>query len=541
MRFYNSMPITVTGAGYNIDLDGLVEEYYLIGTYGLISDWTFAYTGIPAEGMRCRIFYNATVTLGAFHMYFFGVPMPDVLCNKEFFIEVTYLNTAWVVTFHVDIQDQGIISTDDLVDNCVTNDKLANMVRGTVKVGDAAGEPSDLNAKTAGHVLIGDGTDIKSLAITGDIGMAVTGLVTIANDAVTNIKLAPLARGYIKVGNATNDVSDLNAKTSGYVLIGDGTDLNSVQVTGDITTTSGGVVTIVNDAVDNNKLANIARGSIKVGGVANAPTDLDAKTSGYILIGDGADLKSVQMTGDASITAAGVITVTANTPWEDGTGANSAQTEGAGCDASGDCSVALGFNTTASARGSFSTGNETTSKGVYSYAGGQESVAHLPVSEAFSSGRFNIDGDCQKIDTILKVATTNAVADNMQLNDGSDGITLPTDSTSNIYIRVVACQTGGASGTVSDSFIQNIKLCAKNKAGVSSVVTMNAATLANYSIVAGNVLYELSACDAAFGGTVAVTVAANKLQITVTGENNKNVSWMAYVSLVWVGYSNFII
>lgn len=66
---------------------------------------------------------------------------------------------------------------------------------------------------------------------------------------------------------------------------------------------------IKNDAVTNDKLANIARGSIKVGGAADAPTDLNAKTSGQILVGDGTDLKSVAVSGDVTLSAAGAVAI----------------------------------------------------------------------------------------------------------------------------------------------------------------------------------------------------------------------------------------
>ena len=78
--------------------------------------------------------------------------------------------------------------------------------------------------------------------------------------------------------------------------------------TADFTVTAGNVV-IAADAVSNSQLANIAQGSVKVGGGSNAPTDLDAKTSGQILVGDGTDVASVAVSGDAAITSAGVVTV----------------------------------------------------------------------------------------------------------------------------------------------------------------------------------------------------------------------------------------
>ena len=49
------------------------------------------------------------------------------------------------------------------------------------------------------------------------------------------------------------------------------------DVSSDVAIAAGGAATIANDAVNNDKLANMARGTIKVGGSGNAPTDLNAK------------------------------------------------------------------------------------------------------------------------------------------------------------------------------------------------------------------------------------------------------------------------
>ena len=66
---------------------------------------------------------------------------------------------------------------------------------------------------------------------------------------------------------------------------------------------------LTDDAVTNGKLANITQGSIKVGGASDAPTDLDAKTDKQILIGDGTDVNSVAVTGDITISNAGVTAI----------------------------------------------------------------------------------------------------------------------------------------------------------------------------------------------------------------------------------------
>ena len=81
------------------------------------------------------------------------------------------------------------------------------------------------------------------------------------------------------------------------------------NVSGDATIAAGGALTIAADSVENSMLANITRGSVKVGGASNAPTDLDAKTSGQILVGDGTDIASVAVSGDVTLAANGAVTI----------------------------------------------------------------------------------------------------------------------------------------------------------------------------------------------------------------------------------------
>ena len=81
------------------------------------------------------------------------------------------------------------------------------------------------------------------------------------------------------------------------------------NVSSDVTIAAGGAATIANDAVDNDKLANITRGSVKVGGASNAPTDLDAKGDGKILVGDGTDVASVAVSGDVTLANDGAVTI----------------------------------------------------------------------------------------------------------------------------------------------------------------------------------------------------------------------------------------
>ena len=83
-----------------------------------------------------------------------------------------------------------------VADAAITNAKLANMAANTVKVRNAnsSGVPSDLALATT-EIMIGDGTGFTAAALSGDVTMANTGAVTIANDAVEQAMIGDDAVG----------------------------------------------------------------------------------------------------------------------------------------------------------------------------------------------------------------------------------------------------------------------------------------------------------------------------------------------------------
>ena len=193
--------------------------------------------------------------------------------------------------------------------------------------------------------------------VSGDATIAAGGALTIAAQAVENSMLADDAVGadelaanaVVNASIASNAAIDMDKLDGGslasslsdlaqtdLLYAGDADASNALKsitfsnfedaifgnVSGDATIAAGGALTIANDAVEqamiaddavgNDQLANITRGSVKVGGAANAPTDLDAKTSGQILVGDGTDIASVAVSGDVSLAANGAVTIAAN-------------------------------------------------------------------------------------------------------------------------------------------------------------------------------------------------------------------------------------
>ena len=238
--------------------------------------------------------------------------------------------SAGVLTIANDAVEQAMIADDavgadqlassavvtaSIVDDSVTNAKLANITRGSIKVGGGSNAPTDLDAKTSGQILVGDGTDVVSVAVSGDATLAANGALTIASGAIEHGMLAEdIISGQAALGSASVAQADLLMLDDGpgtvkKVTFSNFEDSIFGNVSSDATIAAGGALTIAADAVTNAKLANMTRGTIKVGGGSNAPTDLDAKTSGQILVGDGTDIVSVAISGDATLASSGALTI----------------------------------------------------------------------------------------------------------------------------------------------------------------------------------------------------------------------------------------
>lgn len=85
-----------------------------------------------------------------------------------------------------------------------------------------------LSAKTSGQVLVGDGTDIASVAVSGDVALTGGGVATVTDLTITNEARGDLLR---RGASAWERVA---AKTADYVLVGDGTDITSAPLANSI-------------------------------------------------------------------------------------------------------------------------------------------------------------------------------------------------------------------------------------------------------------------------------------------------------------------
>ena len=102
-----------------------------------------------------------------------------------------------------------------LADDAVGLDELANITEGTILTGDSSNNPLLLDANDTGKILIGTGTGLASVAVSGDFDLATNGTVTIADDAVTYAKVQNIATANRVLGSATADgiVSEVQVTT----------------------------------------------------------------------------------------------------------------------------------------------------------------------------------------------------------------------------------------------------------------------------------------------------------------------------------------
>ena len=236
------------------------------------------------------------------------------------------------------LTDKSVLISQDSGTDAVSSVALTS--NGQIIIGGADGPAAATISGTSNEVDITNGANSITVGLPDDvtIGQDLTVTRNLTNaSAVGDSHITGSFTGSF-VGDGSNltgvaatsfDIDALNALGGASVAQGDNFILSDAgtekkvtfsnledsifaNLSGDATAAAGGAVTIANDAVDNDKLANIARGSIKVGGGSNAPTDLDAKGDGKILVGDGTDVASVAVSGDVALANDGAVTIQAN-------------------------------------------------------------------------------------------------------------------------------------------------------------------------------------------------------------------------------------
>ena len=240
------------------------------------------------------------------------------------------------ITGDVTLTNAGVTSigadkviTAKILDANVTNAKLDNMAANTVKVRNAnsSGVPSDVALATT-EILIGDGTGFTAAALSSDVTMTNAGVVTVGKIQGESVSSTSAANDqYLKYSSSASEwqkvnvVGDDKLTTKGDLLVYNTVDSetrlpigsNTYVLTANSSATNGldwQAVSVADGAITNAKLADMAAGTVKVrdAGSSGVPSDV-ALTTTQILIGDGSGVTAASLSGDATMSNAGVVAI----------------------------------------------------------------------------------------------------------------------------------------------------------------------------------------------------------------------------------------
>lgn len=168
-----------------------------------------------------------------------------------------------------------------------------------------------VTAGSIGSTQLGADSVVNGKIIDSATGAEPVTTGTIRDNAISNAKLAGMTRGTVKVGDASGDAADLDAKTDNNFLSGDGTDIKSktfdTGTAGDITITSTSSdfylevasnsianAMVKNDAINPAKISHSSDSNpgVIVYGASGTPAELTTAASNSILTSNGASAPS---------------------------------------------------------------------------------------------------------------------------------------------------------------------------------------------------------------------------------------------------------
>jgi|9_EtaG_2_1085328.scaffolds.fasta_scaffold03291_4 hypothetical protein len=233
---------------------------------------------------------DVTVTLPAATDTLVGKATTDTLTNKT--LTSAVLNGTISGT---SIKDEDDMSSDS-ADHLATQQSIKAYVDSQVASKDTLAELTDTNITSAasGHVLIYDGSDsFDNKAISGDITLASTGAVTIANNAVETA----MVNENVVSGQTAITSGDVNITNDTLLLHdADASALKKVTVT-NLISSAGGLTEVVADTspqlggnldVNGNDIVSTSNGNIDILPNGSGVVNLDGNgSSGGVSISDG--------------------------------------------------------------------------------------------------------------------------------------------------------------------------------------------------------------------------------------------------------------
>ena len=199
LKTYEAITV-VSSTTYTIDLASPADIYF-IGTLPqqqitLSGNFTIDTTGTATAGITLDFVYHCQASLGGNTLDILGTTLTAEQAGEKQIIRATSTGSSWLISvikdstsstkdiIGADIVDASI-PTLAIADNAITFVKMQDFAaRGNLLRGGTSGAPEEFVAKTSGQILVGDGTDVVSVAVSGDISMSAAGLTTIQPGSV---------------------------------------------------------------------------------------------------------------------------------------------------------------------------------------------------------------------------------------------------------------------------------------------------------------------------------------------------------------------
>ena len=273
----------ITGSG--LEISGIVSGSTISGSF--VGDGS-ELTGVAATSFNIDGLSDGSAIIAGDKIFY-----SDGGTEKALPYEVLSSSIYGGVSGDITIAGTGVSTIGA---DTVANSMLENMTQGTVKVGGGSNAPTDLDASGDGKILVGDGTDINSVAVSGDVTLANDGAVTIASNAVEGSMLNSNTAG----GGLSYEVNSLNVDSGSFVAYMSSSAFSVVS--GDIAIAAGGAATIqadsvqgtmLNDDVADDSTIEISSNNLSVLKVPNALTAGDGIDAGGTF--DGANARTISV------------------------------------------------------------------------------------------------------------------------------------------------------------------------------------------------------------------------------------------------------
>ncbi len=302
--------LTVDGVATVLNDRMLVKDQVAGDDNGIYDVTTEGTAGVPFVLTRATdADQDAEVTAGLFTFVSQGSTLADtgwvLSTNDPIVVDTTSLSFTQFSQAGVIEGGAGLTKTANTLDvvsgnaGIVVNaDDITLTVDATAATIAIGGVGIQIADATLGEILIGQGggSDTAFIAISGDITLASTGVVAIASSVIVD--------GDINA-SAAIVLSKLETITDGNILVGNGSGvIAEVNPSGDIDVTNAGVFSISSGV--------IVDGDVNAS-AAIAFSKLAALIGANILVGSAGNVAtSVTMSGDATLSNAGVLTLASN-------------------------------------------------------------------------------------------------------------------------------------------------------------------------------------------------------------------------------------